>query len=104
MVILVPVESENTDGYRRREHIVDMVDEVGAEKKKLETPSRPQSRVRNGRRGESVDSNYDGGFGLKKKAERPYNTLPSRRRGDDENQLYAEYLRTSSSAGSIRRD
>ena len=98
MVIIVPVDGENNNGYRRREHISHMIDETEAERRKLDAMSRSGSV-----REQSVDREYDDGFGLKKRAGRS-NTLTRRGRGDDENQLYAEYLRTGSSAGSSRHE
>jgi len=98
MVIIVPVEDDISNGYRRREQISHMIDETEAERRKLDAMSRSGSL-----RKQSVERDYDGGFGLKKRVERS-NTLTKRGRGDDDNQLYAEYLRSSSSAGSSRHE
>ncbi|TVY83664.1 Phototropin-2 [Lachnellula suecica] len=99
MIILVPVDGESTV-YRGREHISYMVDEAKADRKKFDAMARERSTTSQQRRAGSIDRNYDGGFGLKKRTEN-FNTLPRRgRRDSDHQQLYAEYLRGSPSTGS----
>lgn len=98
MVIIVPAEVDNSDPYRRRDRSISMTSEMEAERKKFDAPASPGLRIR---REQSIDSSYDGGFGLKKRTVRPE---PMLRKGsvDGENQLYAEYMRgtrASSSAG-----
>ena len=94
MIIIVPVEEDNSNGYRRREHVGHMVDEMEAERRKLDAMSKSSGSLR----AQSVDREYDRGFGLKKRGPRS-NTSMREGRGDDDSQLYAEYLRGSLIAG-----
>lgn len=90
MIILVPVDGENGHrGYGRSEH--EVVNGMG-EQTKLE----PGPKAGSSRDTQSIDEYSDAGFGLKRN-ERPGTVR--RGRGDSGDQLYAEYLRSSSSTG-----
>lgn len=110
MVILVPVDGEPfNSSYGRRDPIYDMVDEMAEERRRLAgsgSRSRNTSRAGSMRGTPSLDMEVDGGFGLKRTRESRTGVLVGR--GDsgrvnsqvDDRQLYAEYVRSSSSAGS----
>ncbi|KAN0119674.1 hypothetical protein V8E51_001882 [Hyaloscypha variabilis] len=87
MIILVPVDGESGyRGYSMSEH--ELVDDTGEERRKLES-----------RGTQSIDGDSDGGFGMKRNGR---SGTVRRGRGDNEDQLYAEYLRSSSSTGESR--
>jgi hypothetical protein len=91
MIIMVPVDGENGHrGYGRSVH--EMVDEMGEQRRKLESGLRAGSS----RGSQSIDGDSDGGFGLKRNGR---SGTVRRGRGDSGDQLYAEYLRSSSSTG-----
>jgi hypothetical protein len=95
MIILVPGDGENDHrGYGRNEH--EMVDDTGEERRNLEYIL----KIESSRRSQSIDGDLDAGFGLKGD-ERSGTVM--RGRGDSGAQLYAEYLRSSSSTGEFRR-
>lgn len=110
MVILVPVDGEPMHtSYGRRDPMYDMVDEMANERRRLATNgsrSRNTSRAGSVRATPSTDLDVDGGFGLKRVRGSRTGVLvgrvdAGRTNGElDDRQLYAEYLRSSSSAGS----
>lgn len=96
MVILVPVNDEKGHrGYGRSDH--EMVDDMGDERKKFESGPKPASL----RGTQSTDGDSDGAFGLRRNVK---SSTVRRGRGDSEDQLYAEYLRSSSSTGASREE
>ncbi|KAL2069580.1 hypothetical protein VTL71DRAFT_14259 [Oculimacula yallundae] len=106
MVILVPVDGEPfNSSYGRRDPMYDMVDETAEERMRLAgggSGSRNPSRAGSMRRAPSIDMDADGGFGLKRsRTPRVGNVAGKGEIGEsDERQLYADYLRSSSSTGS----
>jgi hypothetical protein len=94
MVILAPVDGEGYDGYGRKEH--EMVDEMEEERRRLGEPPSRAARVR--------DGEGDGGFGLRRTGHQRAETATRLGRGDSESQLYAQYLRSSSSTGGSREE
>ncbi|KAH7410826.1 hypothetical protein BKA64DRAFT_703940 [Cadophora sp. MPI-SDFR-AT-0126] len=110
MVILVPVDGEPTHTtYGRRDPIYDMVDEMADEGRRLAanaSRSRNTSRAGSVRATPSIDLDSDGGFGLKRARGSRTEVLigradAARTNGEpDDRQLYADYLRSSASAGS----
>ncbi len=89
MIILVPVDGENGHRcYSRNEPA--MVNDMGEETRKLESGRKPGSS----RGTHSIDGDSDGGFGLKRNE--GFGTVTKGRSND---QLYAEYLRSSSLTG-----
>jgi hypothetical protein len=96
MIILVPVNDEKGHrGYGRSDH--EMVDYMGNERKKFESGPKAASL----RSTQSIDGDSDGAFGLRRNVR---SSTVRRGRGDSENQLYAEYLRSSSSTGASREE
>jgi hypothetical protein len=94
MIIPVPVDREQGHkGYGPSEH--EMVDDMGEERRLLESGSRATSF--RGRR--SIDRDSDAGFVFKSSGRS--NTV-RKGRGDSGEQLYTEYLRSSLSTGSGR--
>lgn len=99
MIILVPAEEQcGYGGYRHPDHGI--VDEMSDERRRYDVDSCSASRASTRTLGvkPSFDTEVDGGFGLKRR--NPTTTLNRIGRGDDETQLYAEYLRNSSSRSS----
>ncbi|KAL3417741.1 hypothetical protein PVAG01_10751 [Phlyctema vagabunda] len=107
MVILVPVDTEGAYGGPRG---LEVIDDMAAERRRmgLMSASRSVSRLpsRAGSRGgESINGDYDGGFGLRGKTSyRTLNLTGTRGPADDDSYLYAEYLRGSSSTGGSREE
>jgi len=91
MIILVPVDGESGNrGYGRSEH--EVMDATAEERRKFESGL----RTRSSRGTPSIDGDSDAGFGLKRNGR---SGTVRRGRGDSEDQLYAEYLRSSSATG-----
>jgi hypothetical protein len=88
-IVLVPVDGEGYGGYGRKEH--EMVDEMEEERRRLGEPPSGAASVR--------DGDGDGAFGLRRMG-----TAARMGRGDSESQLYAQYLRSSSSTGGSREE
>lgn len=99
MIILVPAEEQGGyGGYRHLDHGI--VDEMSDERRSYDVDSRSRSRASTRTLGvkSSFDTDFDGGFGLKRR--NPTTVSNHMGRGDEESQLYAEYLRNSSSTSS----
>lgn len=93
MVILVPVDSEHRhNGYGRNDH--EMVDSTAEDRRRLGMMSKATSI----RGTSSIDGESDSGFRLTRKGRS--NTV-RKGRGDNDDP-YAEYLRSSSSTGGSR--
>ncbi|KAK0120022.1 hypothetical protein ONS95_011437 [Cadophora gregata] len=110
MVVLVPVDGEPMhSSYGTREPMYGLVDEMADERRRLAangSRSRNTSRAGSIRATPSIDLTADGGFGLKSvRGSRTGMSVgrvgAGRTNGEpDDRHLYAEYLRSSSSAGS----
>jgi hypothetical protein len=94
IAVLVPVDGEGYGGYGRKEH--EMVDETEEERRRLGEPPSRAASVR--------DGEGDGEFGLRWTGHQRTGTATRMGRGDSESQLYAQYLRSSSSTGGSREE
>lgn len=110
MIILVPLENQ-VKPFGRGDHISHMVDEVEMERKRLDSMSIAGSRAPSMRQHrERVPGSRSGSKApsmRRRMGGEPPDTVlprtsgkPKRGRADDGTQLYAEYLRSSSPAGS----
>lgn len=125
MVILVPVDGEPEHrfgvngvgsgsislsglGIGRRDHIADLVMDDIDDRRTYRSASRAGSRAPSFRKAGSVNGDIDGGFGLKKARGARVNghglegLNGGRGEADDDREMYAEYLRGSSSGGGSR--
>lgn len=103
MVVLVPVEEPaGFPNYEREDYGI--MDEMAYERKRFGDVSRSASQTASVRTTTSVENGIegDGGIGLKRPRKGRNDTPMRVGREDDETQLYAEYLRSSSSTESSR--
>lgn len=91
MIVLVPVDRDGIQGSGDRE----MIEEMQVERRIQGAVSRAASRNATSRARGSIDEDSEGWLGTNGFGSRE---AMGRGRGNDENQLYANYLRSSSSA------
>jgi hypothetical protein len=75
-----------------------MVDEMEEDRRRLGEPPSRAASVRDG------EGEGEGGFGLRRTGHQRTGTATRMGRGDNESQLYAQYLRSSLSTGGSREE